>query len=282
MPSPELIALTRRVSKSLDRCELTYLTREPIDVSRAAAEHAQYEEALRRQGVTVESLPPLHEHPDAVFVEDTAVVVNELAVRTPLGTPSRRAESESVAATLSRFRDVITLDPPIALEGGDVATSGRDVFVGLSTRTNQDGFFALAKLLLPFGYRIAPVAVSGCLHLKTGCTTLGHGTWLVNPRWIDAESLRSPNWLGNRENREPPVKQIIEIAEDEPFAANALTFGKRVLLAASAPKTRQRVEAAGFETEIVDISELAKAEAGLTCMSVLFERGGDRGGLKAS
>ena len=169
------------MSPSLARCELTHLSREFIDVDRARAQHRAYEDGLRALGCDVRRLPTEPDLPDAVFVEDTAVVFDELAVVARPGAPSRRAEVPSVAAALASFRALEEIRPPGTLDGGDVLVLGRDVFVGLSTRTNEDGVGQLRRALVPRGYAVRPLAVRSCLHLKSAVTRVGPSAVLLNP-----------------------------------------------------------------------------------------------------
>ena len=255
LASPSLVALTRAVPSSIVHCELTHLAREPIDVARAVAEHARYEEALARLGCAVQHLPEAPELPDSVFVEDTAVVLDEVAVITRPGAPSRRPETMSVAPALAQYRRLLCVERPSTLDGGDVLVVGRDVYVGLSGRTNAAAVWRLAELLAPHGYRIAGVPVRGCLHLKSAVTAVGDDVILLNPAWVDASAF--------------PRAKRIDVHPAEPTAANALRVGDALIYPAHAPRTRERLEAAGFRVESVDVADLAKAEAGVTCCSLI-------------
>jgi dimethylargininase len=250
------LALTRAVPPSIGRCELTHIARMPIDVARAVAQHGVYEDALARLGCTVVRLPAGPELPDSVFVEDTAVVLDELAVIARPGAESRREETISVAAALRSYRPLACIHAPGTLDGGDVLRLGRRVYVGLSGRTNAEGVRQLGELLAAYGYDVAGVQVRGCLHLKSAVTAIADNLLLINPRWVDAATFAAP--------------ERIDVHPDEPFAANALRVGGVVVAAASAPRTRERLEAAGLTVESVDVSELAKAEAGVTCCSLIL------------
>jgi len=251
-----LLALTRAVSPRLAECELTHIARQPIDLGRAQAQHRAYEGVLRALGCDVRPLPAAPEQADGVFVEDTAVVVDELAVITRPGAVSRRAEVDSVAHAVSAFRPLQYIGTPGTLDGGDVLVVGRDVFVGLSTRTNAEGVAQLARLLEPFGYFVRPLAVSSCLHLKSAATVVAPGTVLLNPEWVDARALRT--------------FQRIDVDPAEPAAANALNVAGKVAYAAAFPRTRERLERTGLDVRAVDMSELAKAEGAVTCCSLVF------------
>jgi dimethylargininase len=250
-------ALVRQPSEAIQRCALTYLDRHPIDFPRALAQHAAYVSALASLGVEVQVLPPAPDLPDAVFVEDTAVVVDECAVITRPGIESRRGEVDAVAAALDRVRPTVRIVQPGTLEGGDVLRVGRTLFVGQTPRTNAEGTRQLAALLGPHGYDVRPITPTGCLHLKSAATYIGAETILVNPEWIDVGHFSQ--W------------QCVPVATEEPSAANALLVGDQVFVSASAPLTRRKLDALGFATRSLDTSEFEKAEAALTCLSLLFE-----------
>lgn len=250
-----MICLTREVSESIAQCELTHLDRAPIDLTLAREQHRRYEETLASLSCDVRRLPPLQDLPDAVFVEDAAVVLDELAILTRPGALSRRAEIPSVAEELRRHRPLAHLEAPATLDGGDVLLSGRILFVGLSRRTNREAARQLRRLAEPFGYEVREVEVSGCLHLKTAASEVAPGTLLVNRAWIDADALAG--------------RDLIEVDPAEPFGANALLIGKTLVHAAAFPRTRARLESRGRAVAAVDVSEIAKAEGGLTCCSLI-------------
>lgn len=249
-----LVALTREVPSSINACELTHVERTPIDVAAARAQHAAYEAALQAAGCTVRRLPPLDELPDSVFVEDAAVVVGELAVITRPGAASRRAETGSVADALRAYRDVVFIEEPGTLDGGDVLQLGETIFAGVSARTNAEGARQLREFLEAYGYVVKTVGVERCLHLKSAVTRVARDLVLVNPAWIDGALFGCG---------------VVEIDPGEPFAANALLAGETLLCAAQFPKTNARLAAKGIAVTEVDAGELAKAEGGLTCCSVL-------------
>ena len=255
----QLIAITREVSASINDCELAFHTRQPIDMAAAIAQHKSYRRCLTELGVRVISLPGEPALPDAVFVEDAAVVVDELAVIPIMGAPSRRFEVESMARALEPYRSLKFFAQPGRLDGGDVLRIGRDVFVGLSRRTNKEGLVQLRYFLRPYGYDVQPIAVKRCLHLKSACSYIGDGTLLINRSWIDARKLSRFNF--------------IDVPDEEPGAANALRIENTVIISAGFPKTRSRLEQNGFRVWPIDLSELEKAEAGVTCTSLIFNGG---------
>jgi dimethylargininase len=253
-----LTAITRSVSPAIAACELTFRPRQPIDFAKAEEQHRQYQQLLARLGARVISLPAEPDLPDSVFVEDPALVLDEVAVLLPMGAASRRAERPSIERALTPFRPIKKIDLPATMEGGDVLRIGRTLFVGLSSRTNQQGVRHLATLVSRYGYEVKAVPVTGCLHLKSACTYLGRNTILGNRSRIGAEMFREFAWL--------------EVPAAEPRAGNTLTIGEKVILPASFPHTRELVERHGFPVVTLDISELQKAEAGLTCSSLIFEQ----------
>lgn len=249
-------AITRRVSPNFSNCQLEYLNRCDIGIAKAAAQHREYERCLTDLELNVVSLSPDPDLPDSVFVEDPAVVVDEVAVIARMGTEVRRKEADSIAAALSAFKPLEFLTEPATLEGGDVMQIGRTLYVGISRRTNRSGVEQLTAILSPFEYRVVPLAVSGCMHLKTGCSSLGDGRLLANREWFDSSALRD--------------FEIFDVPDAEPWAANVLRAGDAVLVPAAFPRTAELLTHAGYRVRTIDISELAKAEAGLTCMSLIF------------
>jgi dimethylargininase len=252
-----LAALTRAVSPNLDRCELTFHARRKIDLDLAIAQHHEYERALAGLGLQLISLPAQPDMPDSMFVEDPVVVVDELAVITRMGAASRSGEGESLAAVLTPHRPIHRLTEPATLEGGDVIRIDRELFVGLSTRTNEAGVHQLRAILEPFGYSVHAVPVDRCLHLKSAACSIGNGAILANTAWIDPTPL-----LGYR---------IIPVPTDEPDAANVLRIGDTLLMPDCFPKTAGVLSREGLKIHTLNISELMKAEAAVTCSSVIFQ-----------
>jgi dimethylargininase len=252
-----LTAITRAVSPTLSDCQLEHLDRQPIDVPRASAQHRAYEECLRALGARVISLPAAVDCPDGVFVEDPALVLDEIAVVTRMGAEARRAESETLAEAVARFREVRRLREPATLEGGDVMRIGKTLYVGWSRRTNRAGIEQLSELIAPFGYRVVAVDVSGCLHLKSACCYLGGDRILANREWFDHTALAGFN--------------ILDVPPAEPRAANVLRVGDTVLIPAVFKWTAEMLSVNGYQPRPVDTTELMKAEAGVTCMSLLFD-----------
>ena len=252
-----MIALTRRPALSLVNCEVGHVPREEIDLHLALQQHEAYCQALRQLGVAVEMLPSEEAFPDSVFIEDNAIILDELAVVTSMGTPSRQGEPALLLPVLARHRRLVTIAPPATIEGGDVLRMGKTLYVGVSTRTNRAGVEALRAIAEPLGYQVTPVGVQACLHLKTACTSLDDKTLLVNPAWLDSDALG-------------PFR-LLHVPAEEPFGANVLRLPGGVLIQASSPLTRDLIESQGYATSHVELDEFAKADAGLTCLSLLIE-----------
>lgn len=252
-----LTAITRSVSPAIVNCELSFIPRQPINLETARAQHLAYEQLLEKLGARVVSLPAEPALPDSMFVEDPAIVLDELAVIFPLGTESRRPEAASLAQALFKFRRLEHVTLPGTLEGGDVLRIGRKLFVGLSKRSNAEGIRQLAAILVPYRYEVIAVPVTGCLHLKSAVTSLGRDTLLANRAWFDPAPFSGYDW--------------IEVDPAEPHAANSLALVNTIIFPASFPRTRAHIEARGFHVTPLDISELQKAESGLTCSSLIFQ-----------
>ncbi|MEJ0048696.1 MAG: hypothetical protein WDN04_23240 [Rhodospirillales bacterium] len=253
------IAYTRAVGPRLAECALTHLDRLPIDLARAEAQHARYEQALRDAGCEVRRLPSMPEAPDGVFVEDTALLLNGVAVMTRPGAASRALEIESTAQALAGFFPVHRLAAG-RLDGGDVLRVGRKLYVGRSARTDDAGIGALRECVGAMGFEVVPVQLGACLHLKSAATWLGpdatgEPAMLVNPAWIDTTPFAALRCLA--------------VDPAEPWAANTLRLGDRLLACAGTPRTQAQLAARGYDLIVLDVSELQKAEAALTCMSLI-------------
>jgi len=251
-----LTAVTRTVSPGFANCELSFIARQPIDLKIAAAQHRSYEQLLEKSGARVISLPAEPGLPDSIFVEDPAIVLDELAVILPLGTASRRPESASIARALAPYRQLAHVTLPGTVEGGDILRIGRKLYAGLSRRTNEEGICQLRAIVTPHGYEVIAVSVTGCLHLKSAVTSLGRNTLLANRAWFDTAPFAGYQW--------------IDVSPDEPHAANVLAINDQIIVPASFPQTASRIAEKGFHILPIDISELQKAESGLTCSSLLF------------
>lgn len=251
------IAITRAVSRALERCELTHLARRRIDLELARTQHAAYEQVLRAAGCEVHQLQEQPDLPDSVFVEDNVIVLDQVAVLTRPGAASRRGEIASMSAAIAPWRQVLCIEAPGTLDGGDVLPLDRVLFVGASARSNAAGTAQLARLVAPFAYRVQAVPVTGCLHLKSAITQVAAGLLLFNPDWVEARHF--------------PGYRTIAVDPAEPFAANALWVGNRLVYSAAFPRTAAILRRAGVDLQLVDMSETGKAEGGVTCCSVIFD-----------
>ncbi len=252
----DLIAITRQVSSQIGSCELTHMQRQPINYTLAREQHHAYEQALNSFGLQVISLLPENDLPDSVFVEDTALVLDELAVLMRPGAQSRRREVLSVAQALQPYRQLNYIQAPATIDGGDILVVGKKVYVGLSSRSNHAAVSQLSGLLQPYGYSVIPIAVSGCLHLKSAVTLVAEAAVLLNPVWIERQFFSDYS--------------IITVDPNEPYGANALLGPGGVMYPAGFPATAERLRRFGLEVIALDVSELMKAEGAVTCCSLIF------------
>lgn len=253
-----LIAVTRPISPCFADGERTHVPREAIDLRAAHREHSAYEDALRTVGARIVRAPAAPDRPDAVFVEDTAIVLDEVAVITRPGAASRRPETDSIARVLSNYRELLRLQAPATLDGGDVLRLGRCLYVGQSSRSNNEAVAQLQALVRPLAYRVVPVAVTGALHLKSAVTAVADGCLLINRAWTDASAFNG--------------SQLIDVADGEAHAANALLVRNRVIFPSNFPRTAERLEKTGINVIRTQCTEIAKAEGAVTCCSLVFEQ----------
>ena len=251
------IAITRRVSPAINRCELTHIAREPIDYERACAQHKEFEDALRSLGIDVISLTAERDLPDSVFVEDVALVLDECAIMLNPGAPSRRLEVASVEKILTSYREIFRIQPPATVDGGDILRVGKNIYVGLSSRSTEEAIAQMKAILEPHSYQVCGVRVTGCLHLKSAVTQVRDHTLLINPEWVSMNDF--------------PGMDFVEIDPSEPYAANAVLVDDTIIYPSSFPKTKEKLETAGIDLLIVEADELAKAEGAVTCCSLIFE-----------
>jgi dimethylargininase len=237
-------------------CLLTFVERSAIDCERALQQHAAYCDALRDCGAEVRRLDVNRDLPDSAFIEDTAVVLDEVALIARPAAAARRDETVAIEMELRKYREIERVTAPATLEGGDVLQVGRVLLVGGSSRTSPAGAAALEAVARRFGYTVRTVPVRGCLHLKTACTALPDCRLLINPAWIDVAAVRS--------------FEVVTVPAAEPFGANILCLGNRVLAAAEHAETADRIRDLGFDVRTVPLDEFAKAEGGVTCLSLLL------------
>jgi dimethylargininase len=248
--------LTCRPSRQLDKGALTFMERAQPDIALAERQHARYREAVAGDDTVLIDIPASDEFPDSTFVEDVLLAFPECLIMCRPGTASRLAEPQRIAPYLPNDRPVFHIEAPATIDGGDVLQIGRDVFVGLSTRTNEAAITMVARLLSPYGYTVKAVRVTGALHLKTSVTAPRNDILVANAEWVDLTAFGS--------------RRIITVDPLEPFAGNTLCVDDRLFMQASHHLTAERLRAEGLGIDCLDISEFAKIEAGLTCMSVLL------------
>ena len=251
-----LIAMTREVSPRFAECELTHLARQEINLGLARSQHHEYENALKEMGCRIRRLPVEPNMPDSVFIEDTAVVLDEAAIVTRMGAASRREEARSVASSLKNDRKIYHVVSPGTLEGGDVLKIEKTIYVGLSSRTNESGISQLKEFVTPYQYEVVSVPIERCLHLKSAVSHIGKDKLLINRSWVD------PQQFG--------AMELIDVDPEEPYAANALLVGAELMYPINFPKTLRRLIRKGIAVREVDVSELQKAEGAVTCCSLIF------------
>jgi dimethylargininase len=251
-----MIAITRKVSPAMDRCELSTNVREEIDFPLAESQHAKYETCLSALGCRVISLPAEPDLPDSVFVEDTAIVLDEMALLTRPGADSRKPETLSMAEALAVYRTLTEIRAPGTIDGGDVLRVGKTIYIGISRRTNAEAIRQVRDAVRPHGYEVIGVPVTGCLHLKTAATLVAPNTLLGNRALVDHSVIRGMEW--------------IDVDPREPFAGNGLLVGETVVYPANFPYTRERLAQRGIKIATLDISETIKAEGAVTCCSILM------------
>lgn len=249
-------AITREISPRFAECEITHIERTPIDLDHARTQHRAYINALKQLRCSVVELPAESDLPDSVFVEDTAIILPEVAVITRPGADSRKPEIESIRRALTPLRKLVHVHEPGTLDGGDVLVLGKKIFVGLSTRSNQAAIDQLNELLCEHGYEVSGVPLQDCLHLKSAVTRVDDQTLLINQDWVDSRYF--------------PGFDLIEVDSAEPYAANCLPIGDSIILPNAFPKTQARLEERGYKVVTVDVSELAKAEGAVTCCSLII------------
>lgn len=250
------LAVTRAISPRFNECEITHIERTPIDLDIAHAQHTQYIDALRQLGCEVLELPVEANLPDSVFVEDAAFILPHTAVITRPGADSRKPETESIIRALSPHINLMHLREPATLDGGDVLVIGKNIYIGLSTRSNQDAIDQLNLMLGNDGYTVTGVQLHDCLHLKSAVTRVDDNTLLINKNWVDTHHFEQ--------------YELIEVHPDEPHAANCLPIGNSIIYPTSFPKTDARLRSRGYETVNIEVDELAKAEGAVTCCSLIL------------
>lgn len=250
------LAIIRGVSPRFNECEITHIDRTPIDLGIARRQHQEYVETLKILGCEVIELPAEPDLPDSVFVEDTAFILPETAVLTRPGADSRKPETETIARALTPFINILRVTEPATVDGGDVLVFEKNIYIGLSTRSNPAAVEQIQSLLKEYGYTIIGVELKDCLHLKTAVTKVDDATLLINKHWVDAGHFQKYN--------------LIEVDPSEPFAANCLPVNGKIIYPTSFPRTAEKLRAHGCTLRLVEVDELAKAEGAVTCCSLIL------------
>lgn len=252
-----VVAVTREVSSRFNECEITHIDRTPIDVDIARQQHHEYVQALTQIGCQVIELPEQRDLPDSVFVEDAAFILPEVAVITRPGADSRKPETESIVQALSPYRPLVHVTAPATVDGGDVLVLGRNIYIGMSTRSTMEAVTQLQGLLDSYGYKVTGLELTDCLHLKTAVTRVDDKTLLINKNWVDPAHFSG--------------YELIDVDPTEPFAANCLPVKDVVIYPTTFPKTQAKLVQKGFKIINVNLDELAKAEGAVTCCSLIIE-----------
>ena len=239
---------------------LTRIDQGTPDLARALAQHRGYCEALRDCGLSLNTLPADARYPDGTFVEDTAVLLPEGAILTRPGAASRLGEVDAIRGALnSHYPHVVEIEAPGTLDGGDICEASRHVFIGLSERTNAAGAAQLTRWLAMHGYGADTIDIRGMrsiLHLKSGLAHLDGGRLLLIDELLDHPAF-------SRFER-------IRVAADEAYGANAVQVNERVLIASGHPQLEARLRALGYDPLTLEMSEFAKMDGGLSCLSLRF------------
>jgi dimethylargininase len=251
------VAITREISPRFAECELTHIERTPIDLERARLQHHAYVRTLQELGCDVTELPAEAELPDSVFVEDTAFILPEVAVITRPGADSRKPETDSIIQVLTPLMEMVRVQEPATVDGGDVLVLGKRIFIGLSTRSNQAAVDQLNDRLAKYGYSVTGIKLGDCLHLKSAVSRVDEKTLLINNNWVDPSDFEDFD--------------LLDVDPSEPQAANCLPVGGSIIFPSAFPKTAARLEERGYQVITLDISELAKAEGAVTCCSLILQ-----------
>jgi len=256
----KLTAITRELNHSIGSCELTFLPRVRIDPALAQQQHALYQAALSSLGCEMVTVPTEQGLADSVFIEDTALVLDELAVMLRPGVGSRRPELAGVERALERYRPLESIEAPGTLDGGDLLCVDKVIFAGLSSRSNENGIEQLRDIVSDYGYSVTTVETTKCLHLKSAVSAIASGTLLINPDWVCSTAFKD--------------YELVDVDDEEAHAANALLVGQGVIYPSSFPRTMEMLEKRGINVVPVDLTELQKAEGAVTCCSLLVSGAG--------
>jgi len=250
------VAVTRELTAAIGNCELTFLHRSAIDFGLAQQQHRDYQSALSSLGCEVVVVPAPPGLADSVFIEDTALVLDDIAVMLRPGVASRQPEVAGVAEVLQQYKPLKAIEPPCTIDGGDLLRVGNRIFAGLSTRSNQSGIQQLRDIVSDFGMTVETVETTKCLHLKSAVSEVAPGTLLINTDWISSLAFKD--------------FEMIPVDKEETHAANALRIGKNLIYPSSFPRTMDALVNRGIDVLPVDLTELQKAEGAVTCCSLIF------------
>ena len=250
------VAVTRELTAAIGNCELTFLHRSAIDFAQAQQQHRDYQSALSSLGCEVVVVPAPPGLADSVFIEDTALVLDDIAVMLRPGVASRQPEVAGVAEVLQQYKPLKAIEPPGTIDGGDLLRVGNRIFAGLSTRSNQSGIQQLRDIVSDFGMTVETVETTKCLHLKSAVSEVAPGTLLINTDWISSSAFKD--------------FELIPADKEETHAANALRIGKNLIYPSSFPRTMDALVNRGIDVIPVDLTELQKAEGAVTCCSLIF------------
>jgi dimethylargininase len=250
------VAVTRELTAAIGNCELTFLHRSAIDFALAQQQHRDYQSALSSLGCEVVVVPAPPGLADSVFIEDTALVLDDIAVMLRPGVASRQPEVAGVAEVLQQYKPLKAIEPPGTIDGGDLLRVGNRIFAGLSTRSNQSGIQQLRDIVSDFGMTVETVETTKCLHLKSAVSEVAPGTLLINTDWISSSAFKD--------------FELIPADKEETHAANALRIGKNLIYPSSFPRTMDALVNRGIDVIPVDLTELQKAEGAVTCCSLIF------------
>jgi len=249
------VAVTRELTAAIGNCELTFLHRSAIDFALAQQQHRDYQSALSSLGCEVVVVPAPPGLADSVFIEDTALVLDDIAVMLRPGVASRQPEVAGVAEVLQQYKPLKAIEPPGTIDGGDLLRVGNRIFAGLSTRSNQSGIQQLRDIVSDFGMTVETVETTKCLHLKSAVSEVAPGTLLINTDWISSLAFKD--------------FEMIPVDKEETHAANALRIGKNLIYPSSFPRTMNALVNRGIDVLPVDLTELQKAEGAVTCCSLI-------------
>jgi dimethylargininase len=249
-------AIARKPGPNFAQGLTTAVNEEPPKYELLFTQHEAYVAALKSIGLEVILLDALPDHPDAYFVEDTAVVASNVAVITNPGADARRGEEETIAPVLARYRKTEKIQPPGTVDGGDVLQVDNHFFIGISERTNHEGAGQLSHILKSYGYTYTTVTVGEGLHFKSSVNYVGQNTLLVTDDFAGNNQLKGYD--------------TIVVDSVESYAANSLFINDHILIPRGYSDTRKKLEVLGSKIIELDTSEVRKMDGGLTCMSLRF------------